>query len=81
MHVELDERGRGAQHEPHTGALGCGSGQLRVGDGSGAPGQPLRQQAMRGALEVERAAQEVGGDGDGGDRRHDPILPLDHSAG
>ena len=58
----------GAERQPYAGGLGLGHGELRVGAlGAGPGGQPVRQHAVRGALQVEGAAQQVGGD-----RRGDP---------
>lgn len=69
--VQFDGGGPGAKGQPHAGGLGFGHGELVVGDLPASPsGQPVRQQAaVRGAFQVESAAQDVRGDGCG-----DPVV-------
>ncbi len=60
QHVQLDGGGPGAEDQPYAGGLGLGHGQLVVGDlCARCGGQPVRQHPVRGALQVEGAAQEV----------------------
>ncbi len=64
--VQLDGGGAGAQGQPYAGGLGLRQGELRVGAlGAGPGGQPVRQQAARGALQFEGTAYQIGGEGDG----------------
>lgn len=64
--VQLDGGGPGSEDQPCAGRLGLRHGQLPVGALRAGPGgQPVRQHPVRGALQVERAAQEVRGGGCG----------------
>ncbi len=62
--VQLDGRGPGAEHQPNARRLGLRHGQLTVGALGARPGgQPVRHNAVVGALQLQRAAQQVRGDG------------------
>jgi hypothetical protein len=57
----------GTEHQPYAGGLGLRHGQLPVGALCAGPGgQPVRQHPVLGSLQVERAPQDVRGDGRGG---------------
>ena len=59
--------GSGTEHQPYAGGLGLRHGQLPVGALRAGPGgQPVRQHPVLGSLQVERAPQDVRGDGRGG---------------
>ncbi len=62
--VQLDGHGPRTKHQPYAGRLGLRHGQLPVGALGAGPGrQSMRQRTVLGAFQVERAAQEFGGDG------------------
>jgi hypothetical protein len=64
--VELDRGRAGAEHEAHAGGLRVDHGHLAVVVlRSGPGGEAVWQDAALGLLEVERAAQQVDGDGGG----------------
>ncbi len=64
--VQFDGGRPGAQDQAYAGGLGLDHGQLRIGAlGTGPGRQPVRQHTVLGALQLQGAAQEVGGDGGG----------------
>ncbi len=66
-HVQLHGGGPGAERQPDPGGLRLGHGELAVRDlPPGRCGQPVRQDPAPGALQVEGAPQDAGGDRGGG---------------
>lgn len=62
--VQFDGGGAGAEDQSYAGGLRLDHGQLRIGALGAGPGwQPVGQHAVLGALQLQGAAKEVGGEG------------------